>query len=535
LPQGTCRVNHIAGTFEIALREQSRIMAGVFMIGEWRMIIRKPANLAGVLLVAAMSLWPLAVGSSPASGKKDFTPFMSSKKEKQIGATEHPKILQEYGGAYKDDNKSGYVALVGGRMASNSELANEPFNFTLLNSRVNNAFALPGGYVYITRQLMSLMNDEAQLASVLGHEVGHVTDRHSAKRYNTSILTSIGALLVGVATGSGDLANLASQFGQSRVTAYSRKQEFKADELGIRYISKAGYDAYAAADMLAALGAQTALDARLLGKGAEQVPSMTSTHPLTQDRVTKATALAQQAGAQPLALPRNRDAFLAAIDGMVVEDTVDQGFIHGSKFTHAKLMFTFTVPQGYALDNGDAAVTAQGPQGSGVQFSGGALAAGESLSNYVARVWQAVAGKTGQQIGTPQVTSINGMETAIASTRVQQQNGMQLDVSIVAYRFADASAYHFLIITPAQLTAQVDGGLRTMINSFRKISAGEAAQLKERRIEIVTVQPGDTMERLASRMAYSDAALDRFMIINSLRQGDQLKPGMKVKLITMAR
>lgn len=489
------------------------------------------------ITLTAVLAWPLAAGGSPASGKKDFTPFMSSGKEKQIGAQEHPKILAEFGGAYKDDAKAGYVAMVGGRMAANSELANEPFNFTLLNSRVNNAFALPGGYVYITRQLMSLMNDEAQLASVLGHEVGHVTDRHTAKRYNTSIFTSIGAMLVGVATGSGELANIIGQAGQSYTMSYSRNQEFKADELGIRYIGKAGYDPYAASDMLAALGAQTALDSRLMGKQAEQVPSMARTHPLTQDRVDKAAQLAQRTGAQPLALPRNRDAFLAAINGMVVDDTADQGFIHGQKFTHPKLMFTFTVPQGYALDNGDQAVTAQGPQGAGLQFSGGAIAAGTPLANYIGQVWQAVAG--GQNgtppLGAAQSTTINGMEAAIAATKVQQQNGASLDVAIVAYRFSPTSVYHFLVITPAQLTAQVDAGLKTMINSFRKISPADAAQLKERRIEIVTVQPGDTMEKLAQRMAYSDAALDRFMIINSLKSGDRLQPGMKVKLITMAK
>jgi predicted Zn-dependent protease len=503
--------------------------------------MRQKMNQSQLLPVAAAVIaamvWPLAAGGSPASGKKDFTPFMSSKKEKQIGATEHPKILAEFGGPYKDDAKSGYVAMIGGRMAANSELAKEPFNFTLLNSRVNNAFALPGGYVYITRQLLSLMNDEAQLASVLGHETGHVTDRHSAKRYNASLFSTIGAMLVGVATGSGELMNAIGQAGQSYTMSYSRNQEFKADELGVRYISRAGYDPYAAADMLAALGAQTALDSRLMGKEAEQVPSMARTHPMTQDRVTRAAQWAQKTGSQPLALPRNRDAFLAAINGMVVEDTADQGFIHGSKFTHPKLMFTFTVPQGYALDNGDQAITAQGPQGAGLQFSGGGLTAGEPLANHVNRVWQAVTGdKNGAvpPLGAPQSTTINGMEASIASTRVQQQNGT-LDIAIVAYRYTDTSAYHFLVITPSQLTAQVDGGLKTMINSFRKISVAEAAQLKERRIEIVTVQPGDTMERLASRMAYSDAALDRFMIINSLKQGDQLQPGMKVKLITMAR
>jgi predicted Zn-dependent protease len=491
----------------------------------------------GLIVASALAAFafPMLAGSSPATGKKDFTPFMSSKKEKQIGASEHPKILQEFGGAYSDDAKAGYVATIGGRMVANSELARENFTFTLLNSRVNNAFALPGGYVYITRQLLGLMNDEAQLASVLGHETGHVTDRHSAKRYNSQMFGTIGALLVGVLTGSGELANAIGQASQAYTLSYSRNQEFKADELGLRYLSRAGYDPYGAADMLTALGSQTSLESRLAGRGeTEAVPSWARTHPLTQDRVTRASQLAEKTGSARGALPRNRDAFLAAIDGMVVDDTADQGFIRGRTFTHPKLLFTFTVPQGYALDNGDAAVSAVGPQDAGAQFSGAAFQQNQPLAQYVAAVWQAVAGKSGVPMNAPQAATINGMEAAITATRVQQSNGAAMDVAIVAYRFSPTNVYHFLVVTPAQLSAQLDGGLREMVNSFRPIAQADAATLKERRIRIVTVQPGDTVENMAQRMAYSDAPADRFRVLNGIPAGASLQPGQKVKLITLA-
>ncbi len=476
--------------------------------------------------------------ASPADGKRDFTPFVSSTQEKQIGQQEHPKILAEYGGAYPDDNVAGYVAQVGGRMALNSELAKEPFTYTLLNSRVLNAFALPGGYIYITRQLLTLMNDEAELASVLGHETGHVTDRHTAKRETRSQIEGVLAGVLGAVTGSNLVAGLLGQAAQMETLSYSRGQEYKADALGIRYITRAGYDPGAAADMLRALGGQTDFDTKLSGGVASQAPSWARTHPLTADRVTKASQLAAQAVAQGKATAtqksRNRNQFLTAIDGLVIDDTADQGFIYGQSFSHKKLKFTFSVPQGYRLDNGDAAVVATGPSGAQLQFVGGALAAGQSLDDDIAQAWSKIAGQSGTQLGAARHTTINGMETAIAAVRAQTQNG-QVDVAIVAYRFNPTTAYHFIISTPAEVTPQVDSGLQQMINSFRQITATEAANLHERRLQVVTVKTGDTVQSLAQRMAYSDNQVERFQVLNGLSVNDVLPKGQRVKLVVMAK
>jgi predicted Zn-dependent protease len=510
------------------------------------------ALLAGLALAVVVLLpQPIAYSqgsSAPAASSAPAKPaakpkssgrgpiFMSRASERRLGAQEHPKLLAEFGGPYKDDNVSGYVAQIGGRTVVNSEMASEAFTFTLLNSSIINAFALPGGYVYISRQLMALMNDEAELASVLGHEVGHVTDRHTAKRYDRSILTNILAVGVGIATGSGQMAQLAGQVGQAWTLSYSRNQEFSADRLGIGYIANAGYDPFAAAAMLTSLGAQTSLDARMMGRDAEQVPTWARTHPLTADRVTRATQLAAQTGIAPNTRARNQDAFLAKLDGMVYDDDPEQGFVRGRTFSHPKLMLTFTAPQGYFVQNGSDAVVMRGPNGAAALFSTGPVQAGEALQAHIQRAWAQLAGQQAPYpLGQARATTINGLDAAIAAGRVQDSRGNQLDVAIVAYRWSPTQAYHFTILTPAAVTAQVDAGLQGMVNSFRRMTKEQADALVERRVRVVTVKAGDSMQSLAQRMAYDDNALERFQVLNALPANATLRPGQKVKIIVFAR
>lgn len=472
----------------------------------------------------------LASAITPAAGQ-GFTPFLSKNQEQKLGAQEHPKLLAEFGGAYADDNAAGYVAQIGGTMVKNSEIPNTGFTFTLLNSKVINAFALPGGYVYISRQLMALMNDEAELASVLGHEVGHVAARHTAKRYNTQIFGSLAGLAVGLLTGSGQLAQLTGQAAQLYTLSYSRSQEFQADGLGVRYMTGAGYDPFAAPDMLKSLGDQTALDARLMGDMADKVPAWARTHPLSSDRVAKATQLATQTGVSAGSRPRNRDRFLAAIDGMLVDDDPEQGFINGQKFEHPKLKITFTAPSGFYLQNSSDAVSMSGPGKAAAQFSGGALRAGASLQSYVDQVWQQLTNGTLGRLGTASLVQINGLDAAVAQTRVNTGQGGVLDVMIAAYRWSPTQAYHIVTLTPAAASGQLGQSLRSMIGSVRRLSDAEAAKLIERRIKVVTVGSKDTLESLAERMAYPDYRLQRFMVLNALNRPQDLRLGEKVKLV----
>ncbi len=459
-------------------------------------------------------------------------------KDRALGKKEHPNLLQEFGGVYGDDKVSGYTASIGGKMSGNSEVPEEQCTFTLLNSSILNAFALPGCYVYMSRQLLGLMNDEAELASVLGHETGHAIDRHTDKRMNKARnvgLGSFGLVILGAVLGSdflGQLGQIANQQGQLWVLSYSRDQEFKADSLGVTYMHKAGYDPYGAADMLRSLGAQSSLDAKMLGKDADKVPTWARTHPLTTDRVARATELASLTGTAPGTRPRNREKFLEVIDGMTMDDDANQGFIRGKTFSHPKLLLSFTVPDGYVMDNGSQAVQIIGPSNVGGLFSGGPLASGESLDSYLAKAWKGIAGEQATALPAARNITINGMDAAITSVRVQQQNGAQIDVTLAAYRYSATNGYHFAFIAPAEMSGQVSGSFDRVINSFRRISQSEASALKERRISLVTVRSGDTAQSLATRMAYDDYKLERFMTLNALANTEALRPGDKVKIIT---
>jgi len=182
-------------------------------------------------------------------------------------AQQHPQIVAEFGGE-EDGARGAYVRNVGARVASQTNISGGPnaFRITTLNSPVMNAFAVPGGYLYITRQLLGLMNDEAELASVLGHEAGHITARHSSERQRTGLLSQLGAVLVGVVTGSGQLAQVAAQGAQLFALRYSRNQELEADDLGVRYMTAAGYDPASSPAMLASLGTWSDLESRFQGR-----------------------------------------------------------------------------------------------------------------------------------------------------------------------------------------------------------------------------------------------------------------------------
>jgi predicted Zn-dependent protease len=399
----------------------------------------------------------------------------------------------------------------------------------VLNSPVRNAFAVPGGYVYVTRELLALMNSEDELAFVVGHEMGHVAARHGQKRQTRSTLGALGAVLAQVLTGSDIVGQVAGQVGQGLVLGYSRSQENEADGLGVRYVANAGFDPFAAPRILSALGAAESLDAKVAGRTQGQTPTWTRTHPLSADRVRRTEALAQQVRpARPIAASlatTGRERFLAAIDGMTFGDDPRQGIVDGRQFRHPGLRLKFTAPQGYTIENGASAVTVSGSGGQ-AQFGTGRLTGG--LDAYVGSIFRGLAGDGGQiSLPAVQTTTINGLPAAYASTRARTSSG-QVDLAVVAYRWSADTAYHFVTITAAGAGI---GPFRETIGSLSRMSADEAAQVRGRIVRVVSVGRGDTPRSLAARMAYPDFQLDRFLTLNGLDAGSALVPGQKVKLI----
>lgn len=452
-----------------------------------------------------------------------------SQSERRQGEAADPQLVAQFGGRY-DGPQAAFVERVGKRVAVQSGLSNAAgdFKVQLLNSPVENAFAIPGGYVYVTRQLLALMNDESELAFVLGHEVGHVAARHSAKRQTTATIGNVLAGIVGAVAGDSNFGQLlgagAQQASQLYSLKYGRDQEYQADSLGVRYVTGAGYDPWSAPDILNQLGASTALSARLAGRGEAQVPTWLSTHPSSAERVMRARQLAQQARGAAAGPAVQDVAFLRMLDGMRYDDDPAQGVVDGQRFVQPAMRIGFTAPQGYSISNATDAVTVAGPRGQ-AQLSAGER--GVSLEQAVAARFRAL----GVQ-GAPQVrlTTVNGRRAAVAVTSAVA-NRQRVDATVLAIGFPDATpaaTYVWTMVTPAGLGTQP---FDAMIAGFGPIGAAEAQQVRGKRIRIHTVRAGETIDGLARLMAYSSGQRERFVTLNGLDGQAALRPGMLVKLV----
>jgi len=455
-----------------------------------------------------------------------------SPRDIQEAARQHPEIVEEFGGA-DTGPRAAYVENVGRRVAAYSGTANagQVYHFTTLNSAVENAFAVPGGYVYLTRQLMGIINDEAELAFVVGHETGHIAANHHKQRrsaQNSSAIWGVLGSVLGAVVGNnafgGLISQSAQQFSKMRLLSFSRDQEYQADVLGIRYITAAGYDPNAGATMLGQLTRSAALEARLQGDRSRSTPEWASTHPLSQNRMTQASQLARQTGRAGQGL-RNRDVYLAQLNGAMVDDDPAQGVIDGRSFTHPDLGMQFIVPQGYLMQNSAREVSIQGSAGQ-AQFSGGRFSG--NIDNYIYQVIQQLTeGRVQLQMGPIQRTTVNGIPASYVVARANTSSGA-IDVGVFAYQWNANTAYHFVTLTRG---GQGLAPFASMVDSLRRITPAEAAAIRPKVIDVVTVRRGDTMQSLAARMAYRDYQLDRLMALNGLDANAPLVPGQKVKLV----
>jgi len=468
---------------------------------------------------------------NPATGQQSFTAFMSPDDEIRVGAREHPKILKEFGGAYEDAALNDYVRRVGQSLARVSELPDLKFTFTVLNDPKVNAFALPGGYVYITRGLLALADNEAEMAGVLAHEIGHITARHTAQRYSQAMAANIGLTILGVLgqaagapAGTGDLIAFGAQ---AALQSYSREQELEADMLGVRYMIRAGYSPQGMVSFFDKLDAHTRLEATIAGNpaAADQF-SIMSTHPRTADRIEQAIKLARvSVGPNPRF---ERDTYLWRIDGMAFGDDPKQGIRRGREFVHPELGFRFVVPPGFSLFNSPKQVVARGPERSLVIFDMETEAKARNvgaLTAYLANDW-------GGRLALRNVEriTINGLDAATGQARVQTRNG-PMDVRLVAIRERAERLYRMIFVTPPSLTGPLATELQRTTYSFRRLTREEAAAIRPLRIKIVTVNPGDTPQSLANRMPFETYRLEWFQVLNDLKRGQPLVPGVKVKII----
>ena len=486
--------------------------------------LRAAAALLGA--IALLSLLPAS--AARAQGAASWTDiFLPESQEKALAEQEHPKVLAQFGGAYEEPELNAYVQSLVNFLGQTSNRPDITYQVTILNSPIVNAFALPAGYLYVTRGLLALADSEAELAGVLAHEIGHVTARHTAQRYSQTMIAQgiVGILgAAGVGSGMGDLQKLAEPLAVMGLTSFSRDHEHEADLLGIETMSRAGFDPYAMATFLEKLDAKTKLDAQLSGQPANGGGfNLLSTHPRTPERVQRSIAQARATRvADPMAA---RDIYLSKIDGLLYGDDPKQGFVRGRLFAHPDLDLRFEVPEGFQMLNGQEAVLARGPNGATIKFDA-VKRSGGSVLGYLRDVWA----KDLPLLEAQRIT-INGFPAATGRLEAKL-DGQAKDLRLVAIDTGAAGFYRFQFSSPAPTSRELETSFIRTAHSFNRLGYSDRRDLKPYRLVTYRVRQGDTVDGLASWLPFPSDREARFRVLNGLGPRGTLQPGQVVKLIT---
>jgi predicted Zn-dependent protease len=437
---------------------------------------------------------------------------------------EHQRILAAYGDVYNDPRLQSMIEQTVERLVAASERPDLHYKVTILNSQSVNAFALPTGQLYVTRGLIALANDDSELASVLAHEMGHVIARHAEIREEQARQADLVSRVVTDVVTDPAAGALALAKSKLALASFSRAQEFEADAIGVGIAARAGYDPYGAVRFLSSMEHNSELKPEQTGAINPSAPDFLSSHPATPERITNALANARQYRAPATAgggdFVQAKATYLSDIDGIVYGEDPSEGFVRGRRFLHPKLGFTFTAPEGFALDNTAQAVL-------GIKRGGGQalrldvvrVPAEQTLAEYLTSGWI-----ENIDAATVEDVTVNGFPGATAIAK-----GDQWDFRLYAIRFG-SDVYRF-IFAAKHRTPEIDRAFRESVGTFRRMSLAEIEGAKPLRLQLVTVGPADTVDKMAGRMAVADRAVERFRVLNGLDPSDRLKPGSAVKIV----
>ena len=480
---------------------------------------------AGLVLVPFL----LAACTPSALAPETTTQSQAKPAESQPSAAEldeHQRILAVYGGAYTGPRLQAMTEQLADRLVAASNRPDLHYKVTILDSPTVNAFALPSGELYVTRGLLALANDESELASVIGHEMGHVIARHAELREQEIRDEELGDRVFTDLINDPQAGALAMAKSRLKLAGFSQKQELQADAIGIAITAHAGLDPYGAARFLASLQRDSEFRRRkrAAGSGKPAAPDFLSSHPTTPERIADALATARQYKAPASDTPRERaqarSAYLADLDGVLYGEDQSQGFVNGRRFVHPRLGFTFAAPEGFVLDNTAQAVlgvTRHG--GAALRFDVVSVPAEQALAAYLRSGWlESIDAKSVQPL------TINGFTAATARAK-----GDNWNFRLYAIRFG-SDVYRF-IFAAKKSTAETDRLFRQSVDTFRRLTLAEIRQIQSLHVRVVTVKAGDTVEKLAERMALPDRRLERFLVLNGLDAGERLQPGSEVKIV----
>ncbi len=468
------------------------------------------------LLVVPILLALSSCAKNPVSGRQDFV-MMSEAQEVSIGLRQDILVKQQYR-VYPSRALQEYVESVGQKVATRSHRPLLKYHYTVVDSPEINAFALPGGYIYVTRGILAYLNSEAELAAVLGHETGHVTARHGVRQQSASQAAQIGVTLASIFVpelGTNAGYNLTNMLGGALLSGYGREHELEADRLGADYLARSGYDPHAMINVVGVLKNQELFDtdiAKQEGREPRRYHGVFATHP---DADTRLQQVVGESKSLEVANPyEGRDVFLRQIDGLTFNDSSDQGVVRNNVFSHGELGFSISFPSEWKVTNSPATLSARSPDKLvSMQLKMDVKPTG-TPTEYARRLTGG-----GSRV---EPEEFNGLSAAIAYT----------PSTITGVTYLGSKAY--IVQTVAKSPEAMDAQRNAVLNSMRSLhgmSEAERKKLRPLQVKIITVKTGDTYAELARRSPLGKNAESYLRLINAQYPKGEPTPGQSIKII----
>ena len=481
---------------------------------------RRPYVLTSALAMA-LAATLAACATNPATGSKEFS-LMSEAQEVQLGTEMDVQVKREMG-VYEDAELQRYVSEIGLRLARASERPNLPWAFTVIDEPAVNAFALPGGKIYLTRGILPFLHNEEEMAGVLGHEIGHVTARHSAQQYTKATSAGIGLTLLSIFVPEArPLQGVAETALGVLFLKYGRDDELQADRLGADYTAKTGWDPRGVAGMLRTLQRLDVANGSRRG-----VPNWLSTHPAPGDRVEKVLAYIKETPAAVGTAGRATDeaAFLRHVDGIVFGDSRSDGIVRGNEFLHPELRLALAFPQGWDVQNSAQQVAAKAPDRDHYMV----LQLVPNPSGSIQQVAQGSMANAGFRQMEGERATLNGLDAYVGTYQGAMQ-GLGNVLTVAAHVVLDRNVYLVAGIAPANQFQGVQSQFANSIRSFRELSRSQAENIRPNRVDLYTVRGGDTWDALAKRNGGLVSAAT-LAIMNNYEPNQPPRTGDRIKIV----
>lgn len=473
----------------------------------------------GIVLLVALA----NCATNPVTGRQNFV-MMSEAEESRAGRKADAEVRKEYG-AYDLPSLQRYVDEVGQKLAKTSHRSQLDYHFTVLDSPEINAFALPGGYVYITRGILAYLNSEAELAAVLGHEIGHVTARHGVQQYSASMAAGVGATLLGILApelGSGAAQDILGLMGNALLSGYGREHELEADRLGAEYLARAGYDSQAMIRVIGVLKNQEVFDAEVAkqeGREPRRYHGLFATHPDNDTRLQQVVGEANRlVPAKPVI---NREDFLSRTHGIAFGDSPAQGVTRGSEFFHGELGFALRFPKDWKIQNRPDRLLGMNPaRKAGVEMALAEKPEG-APADFLRHSFRLGFGTEIDSL------SVNGLPAATALTTTPKGAPM-----LAAAVYFKHQAYVFKgMAADGNIFRENRAGMLETVKSFHALTEEERKLAKPLTIKTVIAKAGMSYRELARASKLGKHAESILRLINATYPAGEPTPGQSLKLI----